>query len=136
MARVALLCPDLMFGSRVEEALRAAGHEVTRYDVEDVARTAIDGGSDALVLDLTADEFDAAALVESLRTDGRLDGTVTVGFYPHVQQEVRRRADEAGVDVVVPRSRMAREGAAVVEGALARSGRSEQDSARGSRTGD
>jgi DNA-binding response OmpR family regulator len=135
MARVALLCPDLMFGSRVEEALRAAGHDVTRYGAEHVARAAIDG-SDALVLDLTADEFDAAGLVESLRTGGRLHGTVTVGFYPHVQQEVRRRADEAGVDVVVPRSRMAREGAAVVEGALARGRRPEQDRALRSRTGD
>ena len=34
--------------------------------------------------------------------------------------EVRRRALEAGYDVVVPRSRMARETVAVVEGALAR----------------
>jgi hypothetical protein len=42
-----------------------------------------------------------------------------VGFYPHVDQETRRRAVEAGYDVVVPRSRMARETAAVVEGALA-----------------
>jgi DNA-binding response OmpR family regulator len=133
MARVALLCPDLMFGSRVEEALRAAGHDVTRYGDEDSARAAVDG-ADALVLDLTAGEFDAAALVESMRTGAELEGTVTVGFYPHVEQEVRRRADEAGVDVVVPRSRMAREGAAVVERALAQNAPSGQDSAAGPRT--
>jgi DNA-binding response OmpR family regulator len=117
MARVALLCPDLMFGSRVEEALRAAGHDVTRYDGEDMARAAADQ-ADALVVDLTADEFDAPTLIESMRMGRELDGVVTVGFYPHVQQDVRRRADEAGVDVVVPRSRMAREAAAVLEGAL------------------
>jgi DNA-binding response OmpR family regulator len=119
MARVALLCPDLMFGSRVEEALRAAGHDVTRYDGEDAARAAA-GAADALVLDLTADGIDPAGLVESMSAAGELDGVVTVGFDPHVQQEVRRRADAAGVGVVVPRSRMAREGAAVVEGALER----------------
>lgn len=117
MARIALLCPDLMFGSRVYEALHAAGHEVTRYDDEDAARAAAPE-SDALVLDLDAGEFDGPALVESMRSGGELEGTATVGFYPHVQQEVRRRADEAGVDAVVPRSRMAREAAAVVEGAL------------------
>ncbi len=114
MARVALLCPDLMFGSRVEEALRAAGHEVTRFSGEDMARAAVDR-SDALVLDLAADEFDAPTLVESMRMGRELDGVATVGFYPHVQQEVRRRADEAGVDLVVPRSRMARDAAALVE---------------------
>jgi DNA-binding response OmpR family regulator len=123
MARVALLCPDLMFGSRVEEALRAAGHEVTRYAGEDPARAAVERAN-ALVVDLTADEFDAAALVASMRAGRELEGTVTVGFYPHVEQDVRRRAEEAGVDVVVPRSRMARDGAAVLEIALSR-----QDSA-------
>jgi DNA-binding response OmpR family regulator len=117
MARVALLCPDLMFGSRVEETLRAAGHEVTRFDGEDMARAAVDQ-SDALVVDLTAEDFDAATLVESMRMGRELEGVVTIGFYPHVEQEVRRRADEAGVDIVVPRSRMAREGAAVLERAL------------------
>jgi DNA-binding response OmpR family regulator len=117
MARIALLCPDLMFGSRVESALRAAGHYVTRYDGEDMARAAVPE-SDLLVVDLTAEEFDAATLVESMRMGRELDGVPAVGFYPHVDQETRRRAVEAGYDVVVPRSRMARETAAVVEGAL------------------
>jgi CheY-like chemotaxis protein len=117
MARIALLCPDLMFGSRVEEALRAAGHDVTRYSGEDMARAAVDV-SDALVMDLDADEFDAPMLVESMRFGRELDGIVTIGFYPHVNKELRRRAAEAGVEVIVPRSRMAREAAAVLEKAL------------------
>jgi hypothetical protein len=53
-----------------------------------------------------------------MRMGRELDGVPTIGFYPHVQQDVRRRADEAGVDHVVPRSRMAREAAAVVQKAL------------------
>jgi hypothetical protein len=117
MARVALLCPDLMFGSRVEGALRAAGHDVTRYDGEDMARAAVPE-SDVLVVDLTADEFDAAVLVESMRMGRELEGVPAVGFYPHVDQETRRRAQDAGYDVVVPRSRMARDTVGVVEGAL------------------
>jgi DNA-binding response OmpR family regulator len=119
LARVALLCPDLMFGSKVEGALRAAGHEVTRYDGEDMARAAVPE-SDVLVVDLTADQFDAAMLVESMRMGRELEGVPAVGFYPHVDVETRRRALEAGYDVVVPRSRMARETVAVVEGALQR----------------
>jgi hypothetical protein len=34
MARVALLCPDLLFGSNVEGALGAGGHEVIRGDAQ------------------------------------------------------------------------------------------------------
>ena len=101
LARVALVCPDLMFGSRVEEALRAAGHEVTRERA----------GADAVVVDLTADGVDVEELAGG--------SAPTIGFYPHVDVETRRRALEAGFDVVVPRSRMARETVAVVEKAMA-----------------
>ena len=42
-------------------------------------------------------------------------GPKTIGFYPHVDVETRRRAEQAGFDLVVPRSRMAREAAQLVE---------------------
>ncbi|MEA2397728.1 MAG: hypothetical protein QOK25_1284 [Thermoleophilaceae bacterium] len=119
MARVALLCPDLLFGSKVEGALVAAGHEVTRYDGEDNARAAVPE-SEVLVVDLNADGFDGAVLVESMRMGRELDGVAAVGFYAHTDQDTRRRAEQAGYDVVVPRSRMARETAAVVEGSMRR----------------
>ena len=118
MARIALLCPDLLFGSKVEGALRAAGHEVTRYDGEDMARAAVPE-SDLLVVDLTDDAFDGAILVESMRMGRELQGVPVLGFYSHVEQDVRRRAEQAGFDLVVPRSRMNREGAALVERMLA-----------------
>jgi hypothetical protein len=44
----------------------------------------------------------------------------TLGFFAHVQPEVRERALNAGFDLVVPRSRMAREGPVLVDGLLAR----------------
>jgi hypothetical protein len=107
MARVALLCPDLLFGSKVEGALAAAGHEVTRYDSEDAARGAA-GAADVLVVDLTDDSYDGSEL-------GGVAGAATLGFYSHVDVETKRRAEGAGFDLVVPRSRMARETAALVE---------------------
>jgi DNA-binding response OmpR family regulator len=119
MARVALLCPDLLFGSRVEGALGAAGHEVTRYDGEDMARAAAPE-SDVLIVDLTADDFDGTVLVESMEFGRELDRTRTLGFYSHVDQETRTRAEQAGFDQVVPRSRMSREAAALVEALLDR----------------
>ena len=112
MARVALLCPDLLFGSKVEGALRAAGHEVDRYDAPEPARAAT-GDHDVLVVDLNAPEYDGPEV-------GRgVSDVPAVGFYSHVDQETRRRAEEAGFSAVVPRSRMARETAGEVEGALA-----------------
>ena len=117
MARVALLSPDLLFGSKVEGALRAAGHTVNRFDSEEKVRPAA-SFHDLLVLDLTAEGIDAPELVRSMRDENELEAVPTLGFYSHVDQEMRRRAEEAGFSRVVPRSRMAREMAALVDGLL------------------
>jgi hypothetical protein len=101
VARVALLCPDLLFGSKLQGALRAAGHEPV----------APDDDADVLVVDLTDD---ADARIE--RSAGAR--VPRLGFYSHVEQDVRRRAEEAGFDRVVPRSRMARDAPALVESLL------------------
>ena len=48
----------------------------------------------------------------SMRAGGELGGTRTLaGFYSHVDVDVRERALAAGFDLVVPRSRINREGA-------------------------
>jgi hypothetical protein len=136
VARVIALVPDLLFGSQVQGALRAAGHDVAMAGDEAKVRERLaDGGaapdaegragegseSDAagatvLVVDLTDDRFDGAAIREALDADGALAGVSTLSFYSHVDAAVRERAQQAGFDLVVPRSRMAREGAALVSG--------------------
>jgi hypothetical protein len=100
VARIALHCRDLLFGSKVEGALRAAGHEVTRP-----GETA-----DIVVVDLTDPDLPWPEAGDAPR----------LGFYAHVDQETRKRAEAAGFDMVVPRSRMNREGAALVERLLER----------------
>jgi hypothetical protein len=107
MARVALLCPDLLFGSNVEGALRAAGHDVARYDSPDAARAAA-ADADVLVVDLTDESYGGLGL-------GDVADAATLGFYSHVDVDTRGRAEEAGFDMLVPRSRMNREGAALVD---------------------
>jgi hypothetical protein len=113
VARVVALIPDLLFGSRVYAALSAAGHEVELVgDPEGLNERLV--GAAVLVVDLTRDELDGAAIVDSLGGTGALADTRTLGFYSHVEAEVRVRAEQAGFDLVVPRSRMAREGAELV----------------------
>jgi len=117
LARIALLCPDLLFGSKVEGALGVAGHTVNRFAGEDEVRTAA-SFHDLLIVDLTAEGIDGPALVRSMRERGELEAVPTLGFYSHVDQDMRKRAEDAGVSRVVPRSRMARETAALVGGLL------------------
>ncbi len=114
MARVLALVPDLLFGSKVQGMLAAAGHEVEMILSEPDAWDQI-AGSDILVVDLCGDTLDGVGLVDTLRSGGELGDTRTLAFYLHTDVETRRRAEAVGFDLVVPRSRMAREGAALVD---------------------
>jgi len=100
MARVLAVVPDLMLASRVVEGLGAAGHEV------EVA-AALPGTIDADVLVCDLDVVDPAAVAAS--------AVPALGFYSHVDVDTKRAAEEAGIGLVVPRSRMARELPALVE---------------------
>jgi hypothetical protein len=102
MARVVAIAADLMLGSKVEATLRAAGHEVTlspslqEAPLEEV---------DLLVADLEVENPEALVGL----------GIPVLGYYSHVDAETRDAATAAGIDLVVPRSRLAREMPQLVE---------------------
>jgi hypothetical protein len=96
VARVVAVAADLLLGSKVEATLSAAGHDVALAPA--LAEAPLDG-VELLVADL--DTESAEALVGL--------GVPVLGYFSHVDVETRQAAEAAGVDLVVPRSRMARE---------------------------
>lgn len=112
MARVVAFIPDLLFGSNVVGSLGAAGHAVQLVSDPSAAE-----GADVLIVDLTADVEERLSKVAGL-----LGALPSLAFYSHVEAEVRDQAQAAGVDLVVPRSRMAREGPALVDRLLTAAG--------------
>ncbi|HEX5308568.1 MAG TPA: hypothetical protein VFW38_05735 [Solirubrobacteraceae bacterium] len=113
MARVVAYIPDLLFGSQVQGTLRAAGHELELVaNASDVGHWL--AGADVLVFDLTDDVPGRIDSFEALKKgSARIPA---LAFYAHVEAETRASAQAAGFDLVVPRSRMARDGAQLVEG--------------------
>jgi CheY-like chemotaxis protein len=107
--RVVAVFDDLLLGSNVLGMLRAAGHEASLVGPDE----AHPDGAAVMVVDLA--RVDGVALVERLRAAGELGPTKLLGVYSHVDVETKQRAEAAGFDLVVPRSRMAREGPALVE---------------------
>lgn len=85
-----------MLGSKVQETLKAAGHEV-------VAAGSIEestwNGIDLIVADLDVENPEALVGL----------GIPVLGYYSHVDVATKEAAEAAGVDLAVPRSRMARE---------------------------
>ncbi|HMI81927.1 MAG TPA: hypothetical protein VK480_09095 [Solirubrobacterales bacterium] len=102
MARVLSISTDLMLGSRVQETLTAAGHEVTASpSIEESTWE----GIDLIVADLDVENPEALVGL----------GMPVLGYHSHVDVDTKKSAEAAGVDLVVPRSRMARELPALVE---------------------
>ena len=96
MARVLSISTDLMLGSRVQETLTAAGHEVVGSP--SLEETTWDG-VDLIVADLDVENPEALVGL----------GMPVLGYYSHVDVDTKQAAEAAGVDLAVPRSRMARE---------------------------
>ena len=103
MARILGVVSDLMLASRVEGSLSAAGHDVR---IEPSLPDSFE--ADVIVCDL--DVADPEAIVAT--------GLPALGFYAHTDVETRRRAEDAGLQPVVPRSRMARDLVNLVDGLL------------------
>jgi hypothetical protein len=96
VARVLSIATDLMLGSKVQETLTAAGHEVTSS--ASIGETTWEG-IDLIVADLDAENPEALVGL----------GMPVLGYYSHVDVATKEAAEAAGVDLAVPRSRMARE---------------------------
>jgi hypothetical protein len=102
VARVVAVAADLMLGSKVEATLGAAGHEVTLSP--SLAEAPLEQ-AELIVADLEVENPEALVAV----------GVPVLGYYSHVQAGTRAAAEAAGVALVVPRSRLAREMPALVE---------------------
>ena len=96
VARVLSISSDLMLGSRVQETLKATGHEVVAS--ASIEETTWDG-IELIVADLDLENPEALVGL----------GMPVLGYYSHVDVATKEAAEAAGVDLVVPRSRMARE---------------------------
>lgn len=105
MARILSIAADLMLGSKVEETLKAAGHEVVSSpSLEETTWE----GIDLIVADLDVENPEALVGL----------GMPVLGYYSHVDVATKEAAEAAGIDLAVPRSRMARELPSLVEGLL------------------
>lgn len=103
MATVSVRVDDLMLGSKVVEMLRSSGHLIAGPEAPDEEL-------ELVVCDLEAVDIEGIGA----------SSVPSIGFYQHTDVKMKSRAESAGIDLVVPRSRMARELPELVERALDR----------------
>ena len=103
--RVVAAVSDMLFASKIrgtaEHLNVTVGFARSADALFDSAKTEVPS---LIILDLHDTRLDPFALAARLKADEQLRAVPLVAFFSHVETELRRRALEAGVDYVMPRS--------------------------------
>lgn len=102
---VAVLCGDLMFRSRISEVGKALGVEVNFFRAESkILESLSEQQPTKVIIDLNG-----RAEFEGVVKELQRRQIPVVGFYSHVDTALAERAEAAGIDRVIPRSRFIKE---------------------------
>jgi CheY-like chemotaxis protein len=103
--RVLAAVDDLFFASKIRAAAESLGVEYdSARSVESAVEKARARRPDLVVADLHSQRCDPLALAAAFKTDPVLREVPLVGFFSHVQTELRERAVASGFDRVLTRS--------------------------------
>ena len=103
--RVIAAVSDMLFASKIRGTAEQLNVTVdfarTEDGLFDYAKAEVPS---LIILDLHDTRLDPLALAARLKSDERLRGVPLVAFFSHVETELQRKALEAGVEHVLPRS--------------------------------
>src|SRR5262249_50452650 len=95
---------DLFFSVKLSEAAKRAGLELEFVkDADQVLEKARDKPS-LIIFDLNFDGVNPLATINSLKAGVETKGISLIGYLSHVQAELKQQAQDAGCDMVLPRS--------------------------------
>ena len=102
--KILAVLDDLFFTVKITEAAKRVGLEV------ELARNEIDALEKArrmpllIILDLNTNALQPLKLAVRLKGDAALKSISVIGYLSHVQGELKQKAHEAGLDMVLARS--------------------------------
>lgn len=108
MADVVVVIEDLIFSTKIQGTARALGLDAQVVRTGEALQEALDQGEVRLVVVDMGLGNDTATTALRGAASHELKPT-TLAFYSHVQQELRRAAEEAGAHVVMVRSQFSEE---------------------------
>ena len=108
---------DMLFASKIRATAEHLNIEVlfakTSAAVINAAREI---KPSLIIFDLHEKKCEPFATAARIKADEQLRGTKLLGFYSHVDTELRRKAEAAGFDSVLPRSRFTKHLAEILQG--------------------
>ena len=117
--RVIAAVDDMFFKAKIRTTADHLNVEIDFVRSTDAAIESARTAAPALVIiDLHSPRYDFARIVGQLENDEQLRAVPVVGFFSHVETELKRRAEEAGIDRVLPRSAFTKRLPEILQGKL------------------
>jgi len=102
--RILAAVNDLFFVGKITAAAQRVGVPVEFIRGEPELLQKTDASPAILLLDLNDARLNPVSLVARLKADPLRRAVRVIGFLSHVQEDLKRAADQAGCDLVLPRS--------------------------------
>src|SRR5882762_10738682 len=95
---------DLFFSAKINEAAKRAGVALEYVTAEKEVLEKARSNPALIIFDLNFDAVQPVELIGKLKGNADLRHISLLGYLSHVQTELKMKAQEAGCDVVMPRS--------------------------------
>ena len=101
---------DMFFAARIRATAEAVGVSIKFFrGVDALISSAAEQAPQLILVDLHNEKLDPIALARELRSKVTLPAIPLLGFFSHVQVDLKQAAIEAGYDEVLPRSVFSRD---------------------------
>ncbi len=102
--KVVAVVQDLMFTVKISEAAKKAGLPVEFVQSEEDVLDKAKQNPTAIIFDLNMPSVNALKLIRELKKDANSKKISLIAYLSHVQGELKRKALDAGCDIVMTRS--------------------------------
>ncbi len=117
--RIVAAVDDMFFKAKIRTTAEHLDVEVDFVRSTDAAIESAKKNQPALIIiDLHSSRYDFVQLAQQLKGDDKLRAVPILGFFSHVEIELKRRAEQAGIDHVLPRSAFTKRLPEILQGAL------------------
>jgi PleD family two-component response regulator len=95
---------DLFFSVKITDAAKRAGISVVFVKDEQEVIAKAKTKPTLIIFDLNFEQVEPLKLISKLKSSGDYKGVSVIGYLSHVQGDLKRKAQEAGCDMVMARS--------------------------------
>lgn len=102
---VLAIVDDLFFAAKIRGTAEEIGVAVKfARNADAMLNAARRDQPDLIIFDLNSERTNPADMARQLKADEQLRSIPLLGFFSHVQTELQRQAEDAGIEEVIPRS--------------------------------